>query len=124
MNPNIRKEKHFLQFLANSDRKQSKMIMKMMSKSQMTAICSIIYNALHGTFTLKRTLVDSLRTYKRQLRQIVDKKVSIPTRKDLMVRRSQEISELLRIVLKEIDNNGSKRTRPHSETETRDSDRR
>ena len=121
MNPNIRKEKHFLQFLAHSDSKQTKLIMKIMSKSQMTAICSIIYNALYETFTLKRSLVDNLRTYKKQLRQIVDKKVPLPTRKDLMVRRSHEISELLRTVLKEIDNNGSKRTRPYSETETRDS---
>lgn len=56
MNPLISKERYFLQFLANADRKQ----MKIMTKAQMTVVCSIIYNALHGTFSLKQSLVDSL----------------------------------------------------------------
>lgn len=92
MNPLISKERYFLQFLANADRKQEKLIMKIMTKAQMTVVCSIIYNALHGTFSLKQSLVDSLRTYKAQLRKIVDKTIAISTRKALMVLRAHDIA--------------------------------
>lgn len=107
MNPNIRKERYYLQFLSKADRKQEKLIIRIMTKSQMTAICSILYNALHGTFSLKRSTVDRLKTFKKQLRSIVDKNIAISDRRELMIRRAHEIAELLRIILKDIFQNVS-----------------
>ena len=105
MNSNIKKEKGFLQYLANANRKQEKLIMKIITKSQMEAICAIVYNALYGTFSLRPSLVDNLRAYREQLHRIVDKKIAKATRKDLLVRRAHEVADLLRVVLKEIYQN-------------------
>lgn len=79
--------------------------MKTMSKTQMTAICSILYNVLHGTFALKRVTVDNLRTFKSQLHNIVNKNIAISVRRELLIRRSHKIAVLLRTVLKDIFNN-------------------
>ena len=54
MNQNIRKEMYFLQFLVNADKSQTKLIFKIMSKSQMEAVNAVVYNVIHGTFKVKR----------------------------------------------------------------------
>ena len=102
MNRNIAKEKYFLQFLVNSDKNQTKLIFKIMNKSQMEAVAAIIYNIIHGTFNIKREIVDGVRSKRNQLYSIVDKKVAAIKRKELMIRRSQELVILLRVAVKEI----------------------
>lgn len=102
MNQNILKEKYFLHFLVNADKKQTKWILKIMNKSQMEAICAIVYNAIHGTFLLKQPIIDSVRPYKQQLYQIIDKKIAAVKRKELMIRRVQEIVIFLRSAVKDI----------------------
>ena len=102
MNHNIRKEKLFLQFLINSDKAQTKLIFKIMNKSQMEAVAAIVYNIIHGAFKVKKEIVDEVRGQRKQLYNIVDKKISVVKRKQLMIRRSQELIVLLRVAVKEI----------------------
>ena len=102
MNQNIRKEMYFLQFLVNADKSQTKLIFKIMSKSQMEAVNAIVYNVIHGTFKVKPELVDGMRSHRKQLYNIVDKKISLVKRKELMIRRSQQLIILLRVAVKEI----------------------
>lgn len=102
MNQNIRKEKYFLQFLVNSDKSQTKLIFKIMSKSQIEAVAAIVYNIIHGTFKVKTETIDEVRGQRKQLYRIVDKKLSAAKRKKLMIRRSRELIILLRVAVKEI----------------------
>ena len=102
MNLNIKKEKHFLLFLVNADKTQTKLILKIMTKSQFEAVTSILYNILHGTFNIKREIVEGVRSYRKQLHVIVDKKIGASKRKTLMIRRAQEIVKLLNVAVKVI----------------------
>ena len=102
MNQNIRKERYYLQVLVNSDKSQTKLILKIMSKSQMEAIAAILYNVIHGTFKLKRETIEEVHGRRNQLYTLVDKKISGVKRKQLMISRSHELIVLLRVAVKEI----------------------
>ena len=102
MNQNINKEKHFLQFLVNAEKNQTKLIIKIMNKSQLEAVAAIIYNIIHETFKVKRETINGVRYHRNQLYKIVDKKIAAVKRKELMIRRSKELVILLRVAVKEI----------------------
>lgn len=102
MNQNIVKEKYFLQFLVNAEKSQAKLILKIMNKAQMEAVLTIIYNIIHGTFKVKQEIVDGVRMYRKQIYKIVDKKIAVVKRKELMIRRFHELVTLLRVAVKEI----------------------
>ena len=102
MNKNINKEKHILQFLVNAEKNQTQLIIKIMNKSQLEAVAAIIYNIIHGTFKVERETVDGVRYHRNQLYKIVDKKIAAIKRKELMLRRSNELVILLRVAVKEI----------------------
>ena len=88
MSQNIRKERHYLQFLVNSDKSQTKLTSKIMNKSQMVAIAAIVYNVIHGTIKLKRKTIEEVRGRRKQFYTLVDKKISGVTRKQLIISRS------------------------------------
>ena len=68
----------------------------------MEAVTAIIYNIIHGTFKVKREIVDEVRSSRNHLCKIVDKKIARIKRKELMIRRSNELVILIRVAVKEI----------------------
>ena len=64
MQQNIAKEKYFLQFLVNSDKNQTKLIITIVNTSQMEAVAAIIYNLIDRTFNIKREVLKGVHSKK------------------------------------------------------------
>lgn len=61
----------------------------------MEAVNAMVYNVIHGTFKVKRELVDGMRSHRKQLYNIVDKKISLVKRKKAYDQKITGVNHLI-----------------------------
>lgn len=101
-----RMEKHLalFQVLEMSDRKQRKAIINALNKSQINILCEVVYNFLHGALPINKKALEGLRRYKEHFRQIVNKNTSLKKKKISLVKVSEQLRTLLKLVAKRFSN--------------------
>lgn len=96
MSEKVKKEKHFLKFLLNTDEKQQKSLIQTITKSQMNVIIEIIYNALAGNLTISKQDKTALQRYKTVINKLLSKGLSRVKRKKLILKHLKQIILLIK----------------------------
>ena len=79
------KHKHYLALLGQAkNRNRRNKIIDVADKEELTAICDCIHNVLKGNVKLKNNQIMQLRKYKKHLRSLTNKRMSVKKRKDTL----------------------------------------
>lgn len=87
MSARLKRNLDFLRVLKKANSKQRKAILDSGSKDLILCLCEIIDNILAGTVKLSPKQKKNLSKYKSLLRQLVDKKVPITTKRKLFIQK-------------------------------------
>lgn len=82
----MEKEKYFLKFLLNTSENQQKMLIKALTKSQMSVIVEVVYNILIGNLKISDNIKKSLKRYRNVIRKFVVKGLSQKKRRALLLK--------------------------------------
>lgn len=104
MGTKIQKHLSLLKVLEMSNRQQRKAIIKVLDKSQLNILCEIVYNFLNGTLPVSKKILVSLRRYKSQFRETLNKTTSLQKKKLIFVKISDQLKTLLKLVVKRFSN--------------------
>lgn len=105
----IEKQIHFLYLYTISSRQQHHALIKTMSKSQMHALLEVVFNVLKGTVELSRSNKTLLGRYKKIIRQVVDRHVSVKKKRSLLQKYTNVFRLIIQLGLKRIeDRHGSR----------------
>ena len=84
MSARLKKNFDFLRVLRKANVKQKKALIESANKDLILCICEIVDNILAGTVKLSTKQKKDLTRYKRTLRQLIDRKVSIKRKKEII----------------------------------------
>jgi len=87
MSARLKKNFDFLRVLRTANHKQKKALIATANKDLILCICEIVDNILAGTVKLTSKQKSQLVKYKKILRQLVDRKVSITKKKDIITKQ-------------------------------------
>lgn len=82
----VKRHVHLLHLLSNANPQQRKAILRTASTEQIKTICEICQNLLSGNIPIAK--VQKLRSYKKVIRQLADKKIPISKKKKLFINQS------------------------------------
>lgn len=77
----VKRHVHLLHVLANANPQQRKAILKTANEDQMKSLCEICANLLSGNIPISNG--KKLHSYKRVIRQLADKKISIAKKRKI-----------------------------------------
>lgn len=92
----MKKERYFLKYLLNTDKKQQKLLIQHISKSQMDVIIEIIFNVLAGNLTISNNDKKALQRYRTVIDKLVSKGLSRAKRKTLLEKYLSQVILLLK----------------------------
>ena len=87
MSARLKRNLDFLRVLKKANNKQRKAILETGNKDLILCLCEIIDNTLAGTVKLTSKQKKDLSKYKRILRKLIDKKVSLKTKRKLFIQK-------------------------------------
>lgn len=96
----LKKEAPFLQYFVKLNDKERRDIAKHMTKSQTIAISQIVYNAIKGSFKIDKSKLSELKKYRTALYNIAEKKTSFQQKRNIISRRIQQVTAILKEGLK------------------------
>ncbi len=99
MSIRLKRNLDFLRVLKKANPKQCKAIIQDGNKDLILCLCEVIDNILLGTIKLSPKQKKELCKYKKVLRQLVDKKVAITTKRKLFVQKGGFLPAILGPVL-------------------------
>ena len=88
MSARLKKNFDFLRVLRRANNKQKKALISNANKDLVLCICEIVDNILAGTVRLTPKQKKQLVRYKRTLRQLIDKKVSVDQKKKIIANQT------------------------------------
>ena len=89
-------EKVFLRFMLEATARQAKLILKEVTPSQLQAIGEVCLNLMHGSIT--DDLLRDLKPFRELIRQLADKSLSTKRRKQIAVKQSKQMVQVLTLV--------------------------
>ena len=96
MSDKITKEAFFLKFLLNTNEKQQQVLIKTITKRQISVVIEIMYNVLYGNLNISSDDINKLKRYKTVIRKLVSKGLSLTKRKDLLLSYYKQILILIK----------------------------
>lgn len=81
----MQKNLNWLKVLQCCDKSELKGILKQTSATKVNALCDCIHNVLNGNVPIDSTTKEKLKTKKKVLRKVIDKKIKVPERRKLLV---------------------------------------
>ena len=96
------KQGDFLRLLLLTSVPQGKAMLKTIQKSQLQAMVQIVYNVLMGNRDLPEKDKNRLKKHRTIIRRFVSKRLSQRERKQILVKYSEQILTLLRVVKEEL----------------------
>lgn len=94
---------HFLYLYTASSRQQQHALIKTMSKPQLHALLEVVFNVLKGTVELNKNNKTLLGRYKKIIRQVVDRHVSVKKKRILLQKYSNIFGLIIHLGLKRIE---------------------
>lgn len=94
---------HFLYLYTASSRQQQHALIKTMSKPQLHALLEVVFNVLKGTVELNKNNKTLLGRYKKIIRQVVDRHVSVKRKRILLQKYSKIFELIIHLGLKRIE---------------------
>lgn len=96
----LKKEAPFLRYFVQLTDAEKKSVAKHLTKSQLTAISQILYNAIKGRFKIVKSALPELKRNRTSLYKIAEKKTSLGQKKSLISRRIRQVTLVLNEGLK------------------------
>lgn len=97
MGDKLQKERHFLKFLLHTNEKQQKILLKNLTKPQMSVIIEVIYNILVGNLIIPDIDKKRLKRHKHNIRKVVSKGLSQKRRKAILLKYFKQFIVLLKL---------------------------
>lgn len=91
----IARNKNFLAYYAEADKKRQKSLLKSASKDQIDCICELALNVVNKNIPVHSSTKQALCHHKKILCTIADKKVALGKRKRLLVQKGGAILPLI-----------------------------
>ena len=95
MSEKLKEEAVFFNFLLTTNEKQQQLLLKTITKTQMSALIEIIYNALHGNLIISESDIKRVKRYKNDIRRLVAKGLSFKRRKELLIKYFKQVLILI-----------------------------
>ena len=89
-------EKVFLRFMLEATARQTKLILQEITPTQLQAIGEVCLNLMHGSIT--EDLLRDLKPFRGLIRQLADKSLSTKRRKQITVKQSKQLVQVLILV--------------------------
>ena len=97
-----RNQKAFLRLLLNTSRKQQKILVEIIEKSQLNAVVPIVYNVMQGYRSLSNEDKKRLSRQKKIIRQFFSKGISMKRRRILLSKNLKLFLPFLAVVKSEL----------------------
>lgn len=91
----LEKEGDFVRFLLSSTPRQSSLLLKNLSLSQLNAICEVFHNLLYSE-DIETEILDAVKRYKKLIRSLGDKSSSVKLRRKTIATHPLVVVKVLR----------------------------
>lgn len=98
MRHKILKEAYFIGLLFRADKRQRRVLLQTISKSQLDALVEIVYNILQGYGSLSEKDIKHLQRYQSLIRKFVHRRMSYTRRKQLLLKYQNIFYQLIKVV--------------------------
>ena len=98
----VAKGLYFIGFFLNTNQKQRKALLQIITKSQLQALIEIVYNVVHGFGRISEQDKKYLRKFQVLIRRIIIKRLSKRQRIDLLSKHLNLIYKLIGVIRKHV----------------------
>lgn len=99
MNPRIRKQRAFLNFMLSANSAQQKLLIKSLTNEQYDVISEIALNIYTGTYPLTKKYINQLIPYQSFIRSLGSREVSAKQKRWILLKHRPIVSLLLKPIV-------------------------